>query len=106
MFCLNLMTTTEATSKAITTKKSMPSCEVSVPVNPVTVSQTTALDISPRHPKTNRIQAVIDAKALKIDGIYLSSFLLLFYSSIITLLVKYLLIKIIYQPTPFVPLPL
>jgi len=50
------------------------------------------------HPRINSAQAVIDARALKIDGIS-PSFLVLFYASIITLIVNYWLIMI-YLPHP------
>jgi len=69
IFCLNLITTTEATSQTAIDKKSVVSCEVSVPVNPVTVSQTMILDISPRHPPINRSHAIIDARGLNICDI-------------------------------------
>jgi hypothetical protein len=65
------MTTTEATSQMAMATKSVVSCEVSVPVNPVTVSQTIALDMSPKDPNTNSIHATIDARVLKICGIFL-----------------------------------
>ena len=60
------MTTTEATNQIAIYANCNASCAMSVPVpvNPVTANQTYILDIIPKIPPRNRMQAVMLAKAL------------------------------------------
>ena len=75
IFCLKYITTTAATNQIAINTNCMDSCSMAepVPVNPVSVNQTMALDTSPRHPPINRIQAVMVAKPLNISSPPISS---------------------------------